>query len=333
MRRISIGAAAAVVLAGTAFAGPVATSSAQACTGYTVPTLNPTSGPPGTAVTISAGADTSGCVPTPVLAEGFDVFVTIGTASQTPYASALATAQVNPDGSWSTVWNVPGGQPLGATQLFATVWGDYMNVSPGLASGSEWVALDYPALNFNVTGSVTTTASSVVTTSTTVASTSTTSVGSTSTTAGGSTSTTVAPPNCWVSDATLLPSEQFTIFGVGFAPGTKVEFWMESTPILLGTAVASAVGEVSAAYAVPVGMATGSHTVRLVGTAVGGGVLNLTTGVTVGAAAGATTTTTRAPSTGTLPRTGASPVPLAATGLALVALGAGVLELRRRHAL
>ena len=318
MRRVAAVVAAVVVMA----AGSVCAAGgagAQTCTGYPEPTLDPTSGPAGTTVTVSVGADTSQCVPRPQPIENTDAFVTIGPASQTAFGSAWATAAIAADGSWSTTWQVPANQPAGPVTLYATAWIDFgapvVNGAVTDGSGFEIAQLDYQPLVFQVTVPPTTT---------------------TTTTAAPTTSTTAAPSSgIRVSDADLLPGEGFTVYGSGFQPGATVEVYLESTPVLLGTAVADAVGDVEATVAVPAGFAAGPHTVRLVGAGIGGGVLNLSVGVTVGSlvadVAPPPAEATAAPQ-GELPRTGGLPVGALAAGMGLVLAGVAVLRLREVRA-
>lgn len=315
MRRFAVLAAVMAVVGVVGLVGPVGAGELS-CTGYPEPTLTPTEGPGGTTLTISAGPDSSYCVPIPSPNET-DAFVTIGLAPRTSYDTALATAQINGDGSWTATWDVPADQPAGPITLYATAWVDYLfqvelNGAPGTdATGFEMPEIDYQPLVFTVTAPATT-----------------------STTAAPTTTTSV-PPSIRVSDDQLLPGEGFIVYGSGFQPGATVEVFLESTPVLIGTVVADAVGNVEAPVAVPADFAAGPHTVRLVGTGLGGGVLNLSVGVTVGslvADAGRAPAEATPAAAGELPRTGGLPMGALTAGLGLVLAGAAVLRVRQGRA-
>jgi titin len=63
------------------------------------------------------------------------------------------------------------------------------------------------------------------------------------------------------------------IGGEGFAPNTEVEVWVNSEPVLLGTAVTDQVGSFSKVFDLPVGVAAGQHTLTMGGTAKNGQVV------------------------------------------------------------
>ena len=64
--------------------------------------------------------------------------------------------------------------------------------------------------------------------------------------------------------ATLVAGASIPITGEGFKPFEVVDIWMHSTPVLLGTLTADAQGRISGSFAMPAGLATGTHHVVLV---------------------------------------------------------------------
>ena len=56
-----------------------------------------------------------------------------------------------------------------------------------------------------------------------------------------------------------------SIQGKGFAPGTEVEVWINSTPIKLGTALTDANGEFNEIFTTPIELELGEHTLTLSG--------------------------------------------------------------------
>jgi hypothetical protein len=107
--------------------------------------------------------------------------------------------------------------------------------------------------------------------------------------------------------------QSITVRDEGFFSGETVQLWIESTPVLLGTAVAGADGVVSFQVAIPAEVGGGAHTLRLVGLTSG---TQLTWALTVAA----------------MPATGGTLSAEAVGGaLALLVLGAGGVLLRRRR--
>ncbi|WP_158254180.1 hypothetical protein [Cryobacterium sp. Y50] len=63
---------------------------------------------------------------------------------------------------------------------------------------------------------------------------------------------------------TLVVGASIPVTGEGFAPFEVVDIWMHSTPVLLGTLTADVQGRISGSFAMPAGLATGTHHVVLV---------------------------------------------------------------------
>ena len=59
--------------------------------------------------------------------------------------------------------------------------------------------------------------------------------------------------------ATLVVGASIPVTGEGFAPFEVVDIWLHSTPVLLGTLTADAQGRISGNFAMPTGVATGTH--------------------------------------------------------------------------
>ncbi|WP_082013768.1 phosphatase PAP2 family protein [Microbacterium hominis] len=110
-----------------------------------------------------------------------------------------------------------------------------------------------------------------------------------------------------------------TVTGAGFQPGETVTIELHSTPVRLGTAVASATGTISATVTVPAGTPAGAHTIVL-------------SGASSGVTAATPITVTAASSTGALATTGSSTLPVL---VALLAAGvfvlAGLMLMARRR--
>ena len=99
----------------------------------------------------------------------------------------------------------------------------------------------------------------------------------------------------------ILKSDLETIVtGAGFKPGSTVEVWLFSTPILLGTTIVLQDGTFSLPVTVPGDLPAGSHTLQAEGLTTAGDLRAVSAGVTVSKdVAPATTTTTVAPATTT----------------------------------
>jgi LPXTG-motif cell wall-anchored protein len=115
-------------------------------------------------------------------------------------------------------------------------------------------------------------------------------------------------------------------------PGTNVDATLNSTPLFLGTMLADNNGVVTGTFAVPANVATGAHTVTLVGTGIAGNVGQTLSGpLTIGAFVQAPTTTTP-PVVGTLPTTGSETMTLTAMAFLLLSTGAALVLVTRRRA-
>ena len=82
----------------------------------------------------------------------------------------------------------------------------------------------------------------------------------------------VIPPN----ESNAIRAYQGRIIeigGEGFAPNTEVEVWVNSEPVLLGTAITDQDGRFSKVFDLPVGLAPGLHTLTLGGTTKNGQVV------------------------------------------------------------
>ena len=109
--------------------------------------------------------------------------------------------------------------------------------------------------------------------------------------------------------ATTAPGDSITVQGDGFMPHSTVDVTLHSTPVALGRFTTDASGAFNATVVIPSSTSLGAHTVVLDGTAPNGQRATIDLALTV-----------EDPS-GTLPHTGGSPFPLAATGLFLIAAG------------
>ncbi len=124
-----------------------------------------------------------------------------------------------------------------------------------------------------------------------------------------------------LSDSTPEQGGTVTLEAIGFRPGTQVDFWIHSTPQLLGSAIANGAGVATLTVALPSAL-TGAHTVQALGISIAGVNRNLTQSLTIAARPAALATTG---SDAAAPFTAAGA--LLAAGLVLAAAGAA----RRRR--
>ncbi|WP_395638286.1 fibronectin type III domain-containing protein [Pseudolysinimonas sp.] len=114
-------------------------------------------------------------------------------------------------------------------------------------------------------------------------------------------------------DATPTVGGTIRLVAEGFRPGTQVDFWIHSTPQLLGSVVADGSGIARLTVGLPAGL-VGGHTVQAVGIAPSGAAWNLARGLTISS-----------PSVAGLAGTGVDTAPGVTRGLLLVVLGLVVL--------
>ncbi|SEN51507.1 hypothetical protein SAMN05216281_1094 [Cryobacterium luteum] len=84
---------------------------------------------------------------------------------------------------------------------------------------------------------------------------------------GGVTSVSVVGPKSdrvTMPQKTIAPGASIPITGTGFAPFEVVDIWLHSTPVLLGTLTADALGRVSGSFPMPANIASGTHHIVLV---------------------------------------------------------------------
>lgn len=77
------------------------------------------------------------------------------------------------------------------------------------------------------------------------------------------------------------PGATVRLVGTGFAPGATVTATLYSTPVPLGSFVASATGAVDADVVIPDGAEPGQHTIKVQGAAPGGGTRLLSQAVNI----------------------------------------------------
>lgn len=127
----------------------------------------------------------------------------------------------------------------------------------------------------------------------------------------------------------VVAGKTMVVSGSGYQPGSTVTVLIYSSPQVLTTVVADGSGNFTATVTVPAGLEPGQHTLVGSGVDPGGVQRFVTLPVTVSAAGVATISKTK---TGTLAYTGVDVLPPALAGLAAIALGTGLIVLRRRAA-
>jgi hypothetical protein len=80
----------------------------------------------------------------------------------------------------------------------------------------------------------------------------------------------------------LRPGDTVRIKLAGFEPGSEVEAWLFSTPVLMGTAKVQADGSVTGNFVIPKNAPTGAHRIAIVAKTTDGKDATLTVGVKVG---------------------------------------------------
>jgi hypothetical protein len=153
-----------------------------------------------------------------------------------------------------------------------------------------------------------------------------------------STSTPTRDARVDLGSATAAPGGSLTLTGTGFAAGERVLVELHSDPVELGTATATAAGEVDTTVTVPASTPAGEHTVVLTGQS-SGRVAEAALVVVAATPSPSSTPTTDADADadadadGTLATTGGSPLAAATLATLLLAAGAALLlaSTRRRH--
>jgi LPXTG-motif cell wall-anchored protein len=129
----------------------------------------------------------------------------------------------------------------------------------------------------------------------------------------------------------VVPGEDVTISGSGFAAGTPYTITFHSTPQLLARGTTPQSGTITRTVKVPSNATPGHHTIVLLGTDASGGPRELDVAVTVVGNIGSTQT--QGGGTGGLPGTGADGnlMPLLGVGGGLVLVGAGFVGVSRKR--
>ncbi|MEV5071151.1 hypothetical protein MRBLMI12_002771 [Microbacterium sp. LMI12-1-1.1] len=123
-----------------------------------------------------------------------------------------------------------------------------------------------------------------------------------------------------LSTATLTPGASFELTGEGFTPGETVEVTLHSDPIAVGALTVDAAGAITGSLKLPASAPVGDHTIVAAGASSG---LTASADVTVKAAAPA--------AAGLAVTGGGIATGVAIAGAVLLALGAAIVILRRRH--
>lgn len=139
---------------------------------------------------------------------------------------------------------------------------------------------------------------------------------------------------------TVVQGGKVTVTTQGWEPGSTVQVWLRSDPLLVGSGIADAAGSAQIDITVPVDFPVGAHTVVMAGVSLGGVAAEVAAGLTVtslGAAAGQVVAqgglgaVAATSSSGSLPKTGSDlTLPLTATGFVLLVGGSGLVLWRRR---
>ncbi|MCZ2822677.1 fibronectin type III domain-containing protein [Modestobacter sp. VKM Ac-2977] len=123
--------------------------------------------------------------------------------------------------------------------------------------------------------------------------------------------------------STITPGETITLTGDGYAPRTRVDLYVYSTPQFLGTVVTDDAGAFAVTVTLPRDLEAGQHHLVASGLDPAGNPRYLSTEVTLAAAAAASAQ---------LAWTGVDVLPVAGAGLLTLLLGAGLVVLARRRA-
>jgi uncharacterized membrane protein len=82
-------------------------------------------------------------------------------------------------------------------------------------------------------------------------------------------------------NVTLEPGARIAIKVAGFAPGTEMEMWMFSTPVLIGTDTVGPSGTLDTVLQIPKDVPTGAHRIAITTKAKGKDAVTFTLGVSV----------------------------------------------------
>ena len=113
--------------------------------------------------------------------------------------------------------------------------------------------------------------------------------GSTKVSLGGDFVLRITPSSDQMTSTSLTDGNQLAVVtgstvsltGEGFAPNTTVNVWLNSTPILLGTAQVDADGKFDSEFAIPAELAGGHHTLTFVGISAKGSEVRTSVGVVI----------------------------------------------------
>jgi hyaluronoglucosaminidase len=141
------------------------------------------------------------------------------------------------------------------------------------------------------------------------------------------------PAGCTIqiSKVTAVPGDQLTVTASGYPAGAVVTFTLHSTPVVLGSATATAGGVATLVFTLPAGTVPGLHTITANGVPSGECDPLVSADLQVDAAS-VVSPTTAAATTGTLPRTGTNSAELIQLALVLIAVG-GLITLATRKRL
>ena len=125
-------------------------------------------------------------------------------------------------------------------------------------------------------------------------------------------------------DSQGSPGDKVKLHGCGYNANSNVDVDLNSAPLRMASTTTDTNGAFDVEVTIPAGAPVGRHTITATGTDPQGRPKVESVAYTVVAAAGA-------PSSGALPRTGSSTVPLVAGSTALLALGALLVIVARRR--
>ncbi|MCG2799682.1 MAG: fibronectin type III domain-containing protein [Cellulomonas sp.] len=128
--------------------------------------------------------------------------------------------------------------------------------------------------------------------------------------------------------STVVPSQQVTVVGTGFAPYSTARVVIYSSPVLLAEVLVGADGTFSVPVTVPADLEAGAHTLMAFGVDSQGQTYSLSMPVTNGADVTSVSTTGAA----SLAATGTDAIGLALLALAFIVIGLGALGVRARRA-